>query len=337
MSVILFLHLPLMKPNAHLKRLLAADVSPEQPYSELEIGMSSLKKLVKTAPQREIVRGAVRKMLAAFYSRNRLLKELSLRYLSKVRRHVEEIDTDITHMFYSTDERINNLGVRFVGLFPRFFCNNDVVFYHVYRSRSRYRRKALQALAEVSPRYMEFAGNAHGDLDLFENLKTEAPDEYFGRLALPRLVELASLYPCLVKYFKLTDQFLADEAKKTDRYCPRTLRRLRRMLDIDDGCTMWNQFLVCMKSLRRGKLRRALAILKRLSALDISSRHRIIFSVVGRRISRRLGANMDDGDRTKYALSTSLEIKMHGLARNGVYRALLRCLDAQKHPGPGRE
>ena len=71
------------------------------------------------------------------------------------------------------------------------------------------------------------------NLDLFGNVNTSVPDEYFGRLKLPELVELASTYPCLVKYFKFTNEFLVGEANKTERYHPNKLARLRGMLGKD--------------------------------------------------------------------------------------------------------
>lgn len=316
-----------MRPNVYLKRLLKVSISPDSSYSDIEIGLSTLTRIVRSTSRKEVVRGATKKMLGLFYSRDIATKTLALRHLSKVSRHVEEVDTNIVHMFYSTDERITDLGVRFVDVFSRFFCNNDVVFYYVYRSRSKYREKAMRALMRCSPRYLSYGGEmgVWDDLELFENIRTCVAEEYFGRLELSKLVELASMYPCLVKYFKFTDDFLREEMGKTERYGPVVINRLGRILGECGGeGTRWDDFLLCLKYMRRGKFERSLAILRDLQGLGIDSKYRAIFRVVVRKVSVFLGTDVGGNDGAKFVISTSFEAKLHGLGRNRVYRTLCK-------------
>lgn len=326
-----------MKPNSHLRRLLKVNISSDSSYSEIEIGLSNLKRIVRSTSRKDVARGAIKKMLSLFYFSGKTAKGLALSYLSRVSKYVEEVDTNILHMFYSTDEKINSMGVRFVWIFSRFFRNNDVIFYHIYRSKSRHREKAMRSLISCSERYHTYGREmlVSDDLDLFGNLETNTPEEYFGRLSLPKLVELASVYPCLIKYFKFTSKFLVGEACKADRYDAAVLDRLERILSISrKEDTKWNTFLCCLKRLKHGNLDKALAILKDLCKLEISRKYKIIFSVFIRQLSEHLGMkDMDNymihdinGKVSRFSVSASFEAKLCGLAQNKVYKVLKKLL-----------
>lgn len=316
-----------MKPNTHLKKLLKIDISPDSSYSDIEVGLSNLKRIIKSTSQKEVIRGGIRKMGQLFHAKNRIAKSLALKYLEKVSKHVEEVDTNILHMFYSTDPRISDLAVRYVCVFSRFFKNNDIVFYYVYRTKSKYRRDALQALILQSPRYRAYEKDfGVGDLDLFENVRRNAPEEYFGRLALPKLVELSSMYPCLVRYFKFTRKFLGEELEKRDRYSQGVLHRLGKILGVEERReTMWDEFLVCLAWMKHGRFDKSIRVLERLCSLEISKEYKIIFEVFIRKMSRRLDSR--DGTARKRAqitISSSFEIELCGLSQNSVYKMLFR-------------
>ncbi|CAD25241.1 hypothetical protein [Encephalitozoon cuniculi GB-M1] len=316
-----------MRPNTHLKKLLKIDVSPDSSYPDIEIALSNLRRIIKSASQKEVIRGGVRKMILLFHSKNRTAKSLALKYLSKVNRHVDEIDTNILYMFYSTDPRINDLAVRYVHVFSRFFKDNDIVFYHVYRSDSKYRKDAMRALISQSPKYRVYEKECgtEGDLDLFGNVRRSTPEEYFGRLALPKLVVLASTYPCLVKYFKFTKKFLMEEVHKDSRYPPGVLRRLRALLGAEKGRdTMWDEFLKCLGWMKHGRFGQCVPVLKNLSSLEISREYKTIFNVFVRKMLPYLSSKPEGEKKPQMFISSSFEIELSGLSRNGVYRVLLR-------------
>ncbi|WEL38396.1 hypothetical protein PFJ87_04g00690 [Encephalitozoon hellem] len=317
-----------MKPSTYLKKLLKVDVSPDSPYSEIEIGLSNLKKIVRSTSQKEVIRGGVRKMFLLFHSKNWIAKSLALRYLAKISKHVDEADTNILHMFYSTDPRINDLAVKYVDIFSRFFKDNDIIFYHVHRSKSKYRKGAIQALISQSPRYRAYEKDceAGNDLDLFENIRRNVPEEYFGRLALPKLVELSSMYPCLIKYFKFTRKFLMEEVRKTGRYPPHVLRRLETLLEIETGGeTMWDEFLRCLRCMRHGRFERSIKMLERLLNLEISKEYKIIFYIFRRKMAECLGSiNEMNKKNPQILISSRFEAEISGVSRNGVYRILLK-------------
>lgn len=317
-----------MRPSRHLKKLLKIDISPDSSYSEIEIGLSNLKRIVKSTSQKEVIRGGVRKMALLFHSKSWIAKSLALRYFSKINKYVDEVDTNILHMFYSTDPRINDLAVKYVDIFSRFFKDNDIVFYHVYRSRSKYRKGAMKALISQSPRYRPFEKDceAEDDLDLFENVRRNAPEEYFGRLSLPKLVRLSSAYPCLIKYFKFTEKFLMEEVRKVDRYPPNILRRLEMILRIGrKGETMWDEFLRCSRWMGRGKFDRSVRVLKRLQNLEISKEYKIIFGIFVRKMMSCLSSgNETDVKSLCPVISGRFEAELSGISQNRVYRVLRR-------------
>lgn len=315
-----------MKPSADLKRLLRVDVSPDSPYSELEVGLATLERIVKSTSQREVVVGGVRKMFGLFHSKSRVAKLVVLRYLSRVRRYVDRVDTNILHMFYSTDARVNDLAVRYVRTFSRFFRDNDVVFYHVYMTKSRYRKGAMRALIRRSPRYRVYEGEcvAGNDMDVVQNVRGCMPEEYFGRLPLPKLVELASVYPCLVRYFKFTGKFLAEEAGKAGRYSSDTRRRLCRILGIEqEPRTMWDAFVWVFGCLRRGRFEKASGVFCRLSGLGISSEYKVVFDIFARLMSECVNGDGDEG-AAEARISHSFEAELSGVSRNMVYKVLVQ-------------
>ncbi|AFN82817.1 hypothetical protein EROM_040490 [Encephalitozoon romaleae SJ-2008] len=318
-----------MKPSRCLKKLLKIDISPDSSYSEIEIGLYNLKRIVKSTSQKEVVRGGVRKMALLFHSKNWIARSLALKYFSKINKYVDEVDTNILHMFYSTDPRINDLAVKYVDIFSRFFKDNDTVFYHVYRSRSKYRRGAMKSLISQSPRYRPYEKDCEGeddDLDLFKNIRRNTAEEYFGRLALPKLVRLSSTYPCLIKYFKFTEKFLMEEVRKADRYPPDMLRRLEMILGIEkEGRTMWDEFMKCSRWMEHGKFDRSVRVLKRLQNLDISKEYKIIFGIFARKMMFCLGlGNEMSVESLRPVISGHFEAELSGISQNGVYRVLRR-------------
>jgi hypothetical protein len=315
-----------MKPSSHLRRLLRIEIPPDSSYGHMEISLQRLVDIVKSTAEREIRSGAVRKILGLFHSRGKQGKRLSLRYLSKIKKYVMEIETDIAPLFYSNDEEINAMGLMYIAMFPRFFAENDVVFYHVYRSRNKCRRRAMAALLSCSSKYRSLAGDAGvwKDVDLVNNLRTLSPDEYFGSLELSRLVELTALYPCLAVYFRFTSGFLSNEVRKGS-YSDAVVRRIERLVGEEkEEPFYWKRFVLSLRCLSTGRYEEAQRIFEELSSLDISYKYRAIFRHFKDAV-RGHAAGTSTPEDVHYFLSSSFELKLYGLKENKVY-GLLRSL-----------
>jgi hypothetical protein len=323
-----------MRPSIHLRRLLRIDISPETPYARMELSLQRLVAIIKSTGQAEVRKGAIRKILGLFQSKGKQGKMLSLKYLSRVRRYVKEADTSILPLFYSNDEELNALGLRYVAMLPEAFAGNDVVFYHVYRCKNRYRRRAMAALLSCSSKYRSFGGDTKiwRDLDLVNNLRTSSADEYFGGLELSRLVELAALYPCLGTYFKFTSAFLSTEVRRGG-YSTAVVHAIRRLVGESEAKPFyWRRFVLGLKCVSRCRYARAGAIFQELSGLDISTKYKIIFGHFG----EKMGELMDGSVEQKEAASSmhhppglspspAFNVRLYGLREEKLYK-LLRSL-----------
>jgi len=311
-----------MKPNVHLKKILAVDVSVELSYAKAEICLFNIARVVRRARERDVRMCGVRKMYGLLHSKDRMVKLLALKHLERICKHVDEIDTHVLHMFYSTDSVINDIVVRYVGVFSRFFKDNDAVFYHVYKSTSKYRSMAMRALIVQScryGRYREGLEEASGQLGVIDGVFRNAPEEYFGRCSLRELVMLAVRYPCLVKYLKFSNEFLLDELRNRDRYARGALCRMKEVLGVKEHAgTEWSKFWRSVRLMRNGDFRSAVEVLSEMSRLCISAKFKTMFLVYVRRMLDAMGRQ----DDREIVICDEFEAQVYGMKCNAVYRMM---------------
>ena len=313
-----------MKPNVHLKKILAVDVSNDLPYAKAEICLFNIARLVRRAKERDVRMCGVRKMCGLLHSKDRMVKLLALRHLERICEHVDEIDAHVLHMFYSTDRMINDIVVRYVGVFSRFFKDNDAVFYHVCKSESKYRKMAMQALIEQSCRYRRYEEGLNGDnerMEMIDEVFRNAPEEYFGKCSLRELVMLAVRYPCLVKYFKFSREFLLNELKNRDKYTRSALRKMKDVFGAEDCVsTEWDKFWKIVRLMRDGDFGSAIRMLSEMSKLGISRKFKAMFLMYVRRMMNVMGMH----DDKEVVICDEFEMQVYGMKCNGVYRMMNR-------------
>lgn len=137
---------PIMEPDENIKKLLRVKFSGNDSYFDIKVKLVALEKIICNSTDQNVTKGAFTKILNLFISRNKTIKRACIPHFRNIKGYISTIDQDITQLFHINDEDVLRLVLRFIKIFAKFYCNDNIVIYHVMLSKNKYKYKVLNSL-----------------------------------------------------------------------------------------------------------------------------------------------------------------------------------------------
>jgi hypothetical protein len=135
-----------MEPKQDIKKLLKVNFNNTESYYDIKTKLVTLEQIICHSLDQNVIEGAFMKILSLFITRNKVIKRACIPHFKKIKRHVKNISQDITNLFYINDRDVILLTLKFVRIFAKFYCRNNIVIYHVLHSKNKYKYKVLNSL-----------------------------------------------------------------------------------------------------------------------------------------------------------------------------------------------